>query len=127
MLEPFHWLTPIGEEFRGPAPGAHARPHQELAIQRIELVRLSLGVTQADDVQRHRSQQLELRVAMHQPREVLRLRNVLLDEPGELRGAVLLEQQPHFEPAELARELGAERARIVIVGGRAALQPRPSP
>src|SRR5688572_2792956 len=120
---------PDGEPAADHGIGGHRDPalvelHEELAVERIEAVpvRHLPDVAEADDVERHRGEQLEIRGLPHQALEVARLVDVLADQPGVPVDPVLLEGHPHLERAEPARELDAVFAEPELAARRAALR-----
>ena len=91
-------------------------------VERAELALIERrAIAEADDVERHRRQQLEVLVGGDRAAQELRLAAVALDHLGEPLDAVGLQGEPDLEGAEAARELGPVVAEPGIAAGKPAL------
>src|SRR5215472_8333284 len=80
--------------------GLLERDHQ----LRVEPVRVGTAIAEADDVELHRRQDLELGRRLYATPEALRELTAARDGAADPVGAVHLESEPGLERAEAARE-----------------------
>jgi hypothetical protein len=77
----------------------------------VDLIGVSGAITETDDVELHRRQQLEPRLGQNPRFEIFGKRAGARDDGAELFRAVGFQREPGFQRAETARQIGAEIAR----------------
>ena len=83
---------------------ALVQPDQQLGIERIEafVVEAARVVAEADDVGRDGREHFQVGLRRDQRGELMRLRDVAIDQAAEAVEAVLLDRQPDLQRAEAA-------------------------